>query len=95
MWWSEAGKYNALPLESRGALAILMAERPQLSKARDEYVYYPGCEEVPESVAVNVRNRSYAIAAEVTIDTPDAAGVLFAHGARFGGHTTPMSLRVP
>jgi arylsulfatase len=41
---------------------------------------------VPESVAVNIRNRSYAIAAEVTIDTPDAAGVLFAHGARFGGH---------
>jgi arylsulfatase len=86
LWWSEAGKYNALPLESRGALAILTAERPQLSKPRSEYVYYPGCEEVPESVAVNVRNRSYAIAAEVTIDTTDAAGVLFAHGARFGGH---------
>ena len=86
LWWSEAGKYNALPLESRGALAILTAERPQLSKPRDEYVYYPDCEEVPESVAVNIRNRSYAIAAEVTIDTTDAAGVLFAHGARFGGH---------
>jgi arylsulfatase len=86
LWWSEAGKYNALPLESRGALAILTAERPQLSKPRNEYVYYPGCEEVPESVAVNIRNRSYAIAAEVTIDTTDAAGVLFAHGARFGGH---------
>ncbi|HEY4572281.1 MAG TPA: arylsulfatase [Kribbella sp.] len=86
LWWSEAGKYNALPLESRGALAILMTERPQLSKPRDEYVYYPDCEEVPESVAVNIRNRSYAIAAEVTIDTTDAAGVLFAHGARFGGH---------
>ncbi len=86
LWWSEAGKYNALPLESRGALAILTAERPQLSKPRNEYVYYPDCEEVPESVAVNVRNRSYAIAAEVTIDTTDAAGVLFAHGARFGGH---------
>ena len=86
LWWAEAGKYNALPLESRDALEILGAERPQLSKPRDHYVYYPDCEEVPESVAVNIRNRSYAISAEVTIDTPEAAGVLFAHGARFGGH---------
>ena len=49
-------------------------------------IYYPGCEEVPESVAVNIRNRSYAISAQVTIDTAGAAGVLFAHGCRFGGH---------
>jgi arylsulfatase len=86
LWWSEAGKYNALPLESRTAVDILTTERPQLSKPRDQYEYYPGCEEVPESVAVNVRNRSYAIAVDVTIDTPEAAGVLFAHGCRFGGH---------
>jgi arylsulfatase len=65
---------------------ILNTQRPQLSKPRNQYVYYPGCEEVPESVAVNIRNRSYAISAEVTIDTADAAGVLFAHGCRFGGH---------
>jgi hypothetical protein len=49
-------------------------------------VYYPGTAEIPESVAPNIRNRSYTIAVEVTIDTEDAAGVLFAHGARFGGH---------
>jgi arylsulfatase len=35
---------------------------------------------------VNVRNRSYGIIADVTIDTPEAGGVLFAHGCRFGGH---------
>jgi hypothetical protein len=29
---------------------------------------------------------SYDIAVDVTIDTPEAAGVLFAHGCRFGGH---------
>ena len=45
-----------------------------------------GTAEVPESVAPNIRNRSYTIAVEVTLDTEDAAGVLFAHGARFGGH---------
>ncbi len=49
-------------------------------------MYYPGTAEVPESVAPNIRNRSFTIAVEVTIDTEDAAGVLLAHGARFGGH---------
>jgi len=86
LWWSEAGKYQALPLESRTALDILTTERPQLAKPREQYEYYPDCAEVPESVAVNVRNRSYAIVADVTIDTKEAGGVLFAHGCRFGGH---------
>jgi hypothetical protein len=33
-----------------------------------------------------MRRRSYAIAAAVRIDTPDAGGVLFAHGGVGGGH---------
>jgi arylsulfatase len=86
LWWAEAGKYGALPLESRDALGILLAPRPQLSKPRDRYVYYPDCAEVPESVTANIRNRSYAISVELDIDTPKANGVLFSQGSRFGGH---------
>jgi arylsulfatase len=37
--------------------------------------------------AVNVHNRSFTIGAQVDIPAPGAEGVLFAHGARFGGHT--------
>jgi Sulfatase len=86
LWWEEAGKYNALPLENRGVVEILGTERPQIAKPRNRYVYYPGTAEVPESVAPNIRNRSYTIAVEVDVDSPDASGVLFSHGARFGGH---------
>ncbi|HEY2642388.1 MAG TPA: arylsulfatase [Galbitalea sp.] len=86
LWWSDAGKFNALPLENRNVVEILGTERPQIAKARERYVYYPGSSEVPESVAPNIRNRSYTIAVEVDIQTPDASGVLFSHGARFGGH---------
>jgi arylsulfatase len=86
LWWTEAGTYHALPLESRGAVEILGTERPQLSKPRNRYVYTPGGAEVPESVAPNIRNRSYTIAAEMEIDTPDAGGVIFSQGSRFGGH---------
>jgi arylsulfatase len=86
LWWHEAGRYQALPLESRSAVQILTTDRPQLSKPRDRYVYYPGASEIPESVAPNIRNRSYTVAVEATIETDEAGGVLFAQGARFGGH---------
>ena len=49
-------------------------------------MYYPDTADVPESVAANTRGRSFRILADVTIGTPDASGVIFAHGSRFGGH---------
>jgi arylsulfatase len=86
LWFYQAGRYHGLPIESRTAVEILTTERPQIGKPRDRYVYFPECAEVPEAAAVNVRNRSYTIAAEVELATPDATGVLFSHGAKFGGH---------
>ena len=86
LWYAEAGANGAFPLDDRSALEIIMTPRPLLSPARNRYVYYPGVAEVPESQAVNVRNRSYAIGAVVDIPQPGAEGVLFAHGSRFGGH---------
>jgi arylsulfatase A-like enzyme len=91
LWWAEAGAHQALPLESRGALEILGAERPQLSKPRTRYTYYPGGAEIPESVAPNIRNRSYTIAAECEIETAEAGGVIFSQGSRFGGHALYVS----
>jgi arylsulfatase len=86
LWYAEAGRNAAFPLDDRSALEILSTPRPLLSPARNRYVYYPDLAEVPESQAVNIRNRSYGIGALVDIPTPGAAGVLFAHGSRFGGH---------
>ena len=42
--------------------------------------------EIPESQAVNIRNRSYVVGAQGDISADGAQGVLFAHGSRFGGH---------
>jgi arylsulfatase len=86
LWWHEAGRFGALPLENRNVLEILTTERPQLSKPRNRYTYYPGGSEIPESVAPNIRNRSYTVAVEATVDTEEASGVLLAQGSRFGGH---------
>jgi hypothetical protein len=49
LWWMEAGRYQALPLENRNALEILTTDRPQLSKPRNRYTYYPGGSEIRSS----------------------------------------------
>ena len=87
LWSYYAGVFKGLPLDDRVALEIIMSPRPQPSEPRDRYIYYPHTADVPESVAVNIRRRSYTIGAGVTIDTEDAEGVLFAHGGTAGGHS--------
>ena len=86
LWYAEAGANGAFPLDDRSPVEIITTPRPKLTGARDRYVYYPDVAEVPEAQAVNIRNRTYGIGALVDIPAPGAAGVLFAHGSRFGGH---------
>jgi arylsulfatase A-like enzyme len=85
-WFEEAEANFVLPLDDRTPLEIISLERPQSEQPRTRYVYFPHTAAVPESVAVNVRGRSYKIIADVELEA-DAAGVIFAHGSRFGGHT--------
>lgn len=86
LWYYYAGIYNGLPLDDRSPLELLSSPRPEPSKPRKRYVYYPDCASVPEMVAVNIRRRNYTIAAGVVIETPVSEGVLFAHGGVGGGH---------
>ena len=86
LWFAEAGRNGAFPLDDRSALEIILTPRPLLSPPRNRYTYFPDTADVPEQQAVNVRNRSFAIGALVDIPAAGAEGVLFAHGARFGGH---------
>jgi arylsulfatase len=84
-WFAYAGKNNVFPLDDRTALEVLTTERPELSKPRTTFDYYPGTSDVPEAVAPNIRNKSYSMLAEVTIDKSDAQGILLTQGSRFGG----------
>lgn len=86
LWFSEAAKYNGLPLSDLNVLEFASRWRPYLAGERDSYTYYPGTAEVGLGAAVDLRGRSFAVLAEVTIDTTGAEGVLFKHGAGHGGH---------
>ncbi|HKJ87115.1 MAG TPA: sulfatase-like hydrolase/transferase, partial [Gammaproteobacteria bacterium] len=87
LWFMLAGRFQGLPLDDRTPPEVLMTPRPQPAEPRDVYFYYPDCADVPEHVAANTHGRSFSIAAEVTIDSAAAEGVLFAQGGRFGGHS--------
>jgi arylsulfatase len=87
LWFSEAGANGAFPLDDRSPVEIITTPRPQITSPRDRYRYFPGVAEVPETQAVNIRNRDYIIGMWIDIPSPGASGVLFAHGSHFGGHT--------
>lgn len=87
LWAMLAGKYKALPLDDRNAVEVLAEERPEPGKARDQFVYYPNCEPVPQAVGARTFQRSYDIAAIVDIEDDQPDGVIFAQGSHIGGHT--------
>jgi len=87
LWAMLAGKYRALPLDDRTPEELLAQPRPLPGQPRQEYVYYPNTEPVPQDVGVSTAQRSFQIAAEVDIHDGHPEGVLFAQGSRTGGHT--------
>ena len=63
LWYVEAGKYNVLPLDSRGTMR-LAEERPQIAKDRKRYVFYPGTSAVSNKIAPRLLNRPHSITAK-------------------------------
>ncbi|WP_206002555.1 hypothetical protein [Paraburkholderia antibiotica] len=86
-WFEEADRNHVLPLDDRPAPELLGLQRPSDEPPHERYIYYPDTAPIPEAVAVNIRNRSYKILANVDVTDANASGVIFAHGSRFGGHT--------
>ena len=84
MWYNEAGKYNVLPIDSRG-LQRVREERPQIAVDRNRYVLYPGTQSIPAGAAPKILNRPYTITAEVDIPKEGAEGVLLSMGGNDGG----------
>jgi arylsulfatase len=81
----EAKKYNVYPLDSSFVSRIDPAIRPSLTRGRTEFTYYPGMVRIPEGSAPNFKNKSWVIAAEVTIPENGSNGVLATIGGHFGG----------
>jgi arylsulfatase A-like enzyme len=85
-WWAEAEKYKVLPLD--GSLQPRLAtERPQTSRPRTSFTYYPNGAVVPAFAAPPAFNRPFSIEADVELATDGASGVLVAQGGDAGGYS--------
>jgi arylsulfatase len=83
-WYVEAGKYNVLPVDGRGQQRFA-EERPQLTKDRTSYTFYPHTQEVPMNASAQIINRPHSITAEVDFKQGDE-GVLISQGGIDGGY---------
>jgi arylsulfatase A-like enzyme len=83
-WYVEAGKYNVLPVDSRGQQKA-MDPRPQIAVARTSYTFYRDTQMVPANAGPNIMNRPFSITADVDVPEDGAEGVLLASGDVQGG----------
>jgi arylsulfatase len=85
-WYVEAGKYNVLPVDGRG-VARMADERPQLTKDRTRYTFYPHTQTVPDNAGPRLLNRTHSITADVDIPSGGAEGALVSYGGVDGGYS--------
>jgi arylsulfatase A-like enzyme len=85
LWLIEATRYNVLPMDDRRVerFTPATAGRPSLIKG-DTQVLFPGMA-MGENNVVDIKNKSYAVTANVEIPESGAKGVIIAQGANFGG----------
>jgi arylsulfatase A-like enzyme len=82
----EAAKYNVLPLDDRRAERFNpdLAGRPQLIKGNRQLLF-GGMGRLSESSIVALKNKSYAVTAQIDVPEGGAEGVIVAQGGAFGG----------
>lgn len=86
LWWSEANKYDVLPLTDTFIEAFRHVFS-DTSRARDQFVYYPGMTHLSDSASPPVMNRSFSITVPVYRDKEEDEGVLVALGNHESGYT--------
>ena len=82
----EAGKYSVLPLDDRTFERFNpdMAGRPQLIKGNTQ-ILFGGMGRLTENSIVSIKNKSYAITADVDVPKSGAEGVIIAQGGSTNG----------
>jgi len=84
-WYTEAGKYGALPLSSAD-MHRMNVTRPTVSRPRQQYVYYPDSAPIAFAAVPRLYNRPHSITADVIIPEEGAEGVLLTQGSRIAGY---------
>lgn len=82
----EASKYNVFPLDDRKAERANpdLAGRPAVVHGSTQMLF-PGMRRVQENTAINTKNKSHAVTAEIAVPDSGAKGVIVAQGGSMAG----------
>jgi arylsulfatase len=88
LWWSEAARYNVLPLDGRKVerLNAELQGRPTPTGGRTTFTYYPGVVALPSGSAPNLLNKSFAVTVDLVVPQGTADGALWSQGGSDGGY---------
>jgi arylsulfatase A-like enzyme len=81
LWWHEAEQHQVLPLNNQPGRYGDQRMR------KDRYVYHSGISSIVEHLAPNLRNRSFQLAAALSVPGDGALdGIIVGHGGHSGGY---------
>jgi hypothetical protein len=83
---AEARKYNVFPMDASVAARVI-AERPNITAGRTEFVYTQPMIGLPQGDSPNLLNSSYTFTADIEVPADGGEGVIVASGGRFGGYS--------
>jgi hypothetical protein len=86
LWLIEVAKYNVLPLDDRRVERFNsdLAGRPTLAKGTSQLLF-GGMGRLSENSVLNLKNKSHAVTAEISVPDGGAEGVIVSQGGEFGG----------
>ena len=93
----EGAKYNVFPLDDRRVERAIpaLAGRPDLLAGRTSQTLYAGMSHMNENTVLDIKNKSHAVTAEVTVSDDKATGAIIVQGGRFGGWGLYLKSGVP
>ncbi len=85
LFYAEAARHDALPLDNSKTERLDPAIRPSLTRGRESFTFLQGMTRIPEGAAPDVKNKSFAIRAELDIPEEGGSGMIITQGGLFSG----------
>ncbi len=84
LFYTEAARYNVLPLDNSRMERIDPAIRPSLTRGRKSFSYTDGMTRIPEGASPDIKNKSWSITTDLEVTT-GTTGMIITQGGLFAG----------
>jgi arylsulfatase len=84
LFYTEAARYDVLPLDNSKTSRLDPAIRPSLTRGRTSFRYSQGQTRIPEGASPDIKNRSWSLTADVEVKA-GATGMIATLGGLFSG----------